>query len=182
MTDEELKELVASLAVAQRKTDEHIDSLLEAQKETDRKLKKVGDLVGNIGRNQGDVTEEFFFNSLANDAHLGSVHFDDITKNQHKQRGKFQEEYDIVMTNGEAVGIVEVKYKVHENDLKKLERKMQNFKKLFPIYEAYKLYGAIASFHINDDAKEAALNQGFFVLQRSGDLIHTDASENLLVL
>ena len=182
VTDEELKELVASLAIAQRKTDEHIESLLEAQKETDRKLKKVGDLVGNIGRNQGDVAEEFFFNSLANDAHLGSVHFDDITKNQHKQRGKFQEEYDIVMTNGEAVGIVEVKYKVHENDLKKLERKMQNFKKLFPIYEAYKIYGAIASFHINDDAKEAALNQGFFVLQRKGDVLQTDCAENLMVL
>ncbi len=175
MTDEELKELVASLAVAQKKTDEQMSR-------TDEKLDRLGDLVGNMGRNQGDVAEEFFFNSLASDTHLGAIHFDDISKNDYKQRGKIQEEYDIVMTNGEAVGIVEVKYKAHENDLKKLERKMQNFKKLFPIYEAYKLYGAIASFHINDDAKEAALNQGFFVLQRSGDLIHTDAAENLLVL
>ncbi len=189
MTDEELKELVASLAIAQKKTDEQMNrtdeqiaELLLAQKESDRKLDKVGDLLGNIARNQGDVAEEFFFNSLADDTHLGSVHFDDITKNQHKQRGKFQEEYDIVMTNGEAVGIVEVKYKVHENDLKKLERKMQNFKKLFPIYEAYKLYGAIASFHINNDAKEAALNQGFFVLQRSGNVLQTDCGENLLVM
>ena len=66
--------------------------------------------------------------------------------------------------------------------MKKLERKMRNFKKLFPIYETYKLYGAIASFHINDDAKEAALNQVFFVLRRSGNVIHTDCGENLLVL
>jgi hypothetical protein len=57
-----------------------------------------------------------------------------------------------------------------------------NFKKLFPIYEAYKLYGAIASFHINDDAKEAALNQGFFVLQRKEDVLQTDRGENLMVL
>ena len=186
MTDEELKELVASLAIAQKKTDEqmrHTDEMLEHKLTVlSEKIERVGDLVGNMGRNQGDIVEEFFFNSLADDAHLGTVHFDDITKNQHKQRGKFQEEYDIVMTNGEAVGIVEVKYKVHENDLKKLERKMRNFKKLFPIYEAYKLYGAIASFHINDDAKEAALNQGFFVLQRSGNVLQTDCGENLLVM
>jgi hypothetical protein len=193
MTDEELKELVASLAIAQRKTDEQMNRTEEQMRHTDEmlehkltvlseKIERVGDLVGNMGRNQGHVAEEFFFNSLADDAHLGTVHFDDITKNQHKQRGKFQEEYDIVMTNGEAVGIVEVKYKVHENDLKKLERKMRNFKKLFPIYEAYKLYGAIASFHINDDAKEAALNQGFFVLQRKGDVLQTDCAENLMVL
>ena len=152
------------------------------EKKTDETFRSVGIQLGNMSRNQGDVTEEFFFNSLANDTHLGAIHFDDIAKNEHKRRGKTEEEYDIVMTNGNAIGIVEVKYKAHINDLEKLERKMKNFKMLFPLLENYKLYGAIASFHINDDAKEAAFNQGFFVLQRSGDLIHTDAAESLLVL
>ncbi|MFI3158411.1 MAG: hypothetical protein QX199_19890, partial [Methylococcaceae bacterium] len=93
-----------------------------------------------------------------------------------------QEEYDLVMTNGDAVGIVEVKYKAHENDLDKLDRKMKHFKQLFPIYQNHKQYGAIASFHINDDAKKEALRRGYFVLQRSGDLVHTESSEHLTVL
>jgi Holliday junction resolvase-like predicted endonuclease len=168
MTDDELKALVASLAVSQQ--------------ETIRKLDKLGELYGNIGQNQGDVAEEFFFNSLANDTHLGSIHFDDIEKNGHKRRGKTEEEYDIIMTNGDAVGIVEVKYKAHENDLDKLDRNMQNFKKLFPIYQNYKQYGAIASFQINDSAKREALKRGYFVLQRSGDLVHTESSDHLTVL
>ncbi len=107
MTDEELKELVASLAVAQKKTDEQIESLFVSQKETDEQMRKtnetlksVGIQLGNMSRNQGDVVEEFFFNSLANDTHLGAIHFDDIAKNEHKRRGKTEEEYDIVMTNG----------------------------------------------------------------------------------
>ena len=189
MTDDELKALVASLAVAQQKTDEQMTrtdeqilSLLKSQKETDRKLEKASELLGNIGRNQGDVAEEFFFNSLVDDPHLGGIHFDDISKNDYKQRGKLQEEYDIVMTNGNAIGIVEVKYKAHENDLSKLERKMRNFKTLFPVYENYKLYGAIASFHINDDAKKDALERGFFVLQRKGEVVQTDCGEHLMVL
>ena len=189
MTDDELKALVASLAVAQQKTDEQMTrtdeqilSLLESQKETDRKLQKVSDMLGGMGQNQGDVAEEFFFNSLVDDPHLGGIHFDDISKNDYKQRGKLQEEYDIVMTNGNAIGIVEVKYKAHENDLGKLERKMRNFKALFPVYENYKLYGAIASFHINDDAKKDALERGFFVLQRKGEIVQTDCSEHLMVL
>ena len=189
MTDDELKALVASLAVAQQKTDEQMTrtdeqilSLLESQKETDRKLEKVSDLLGGIGKNQGDVAEEFFFNSLVDDAHLGAIHFDDIATNMKKHRGKIQEEYDLVMTNGDAIGIVEVKYKVHENDLSKLDRKMRNFKTLFPVYENYKLYGAIASFHINDDAKKDALERGFFVLQRKGEVVQTDCSEHLMVL
>ncbi|MCX7095848.1 MAG: hypothetical protein NTY50_20710 [Methylobacter sp.] len=196
MTDEELKTLVASLAIAQQKTDEHIASLFVAQKETDEQMKRtdeqmkrtdqtlknIGIQVGGVTNNQGDVAEEFFFNSLVDDAHLGPIHFDDITKNMQKHRGHIQEEYDLVMTNGEAVGIIEVKYKAHENDLDKLERKMRNFKKLFPVYNNYKLYGAIASFHINNDAKSKALARGFFVMQRSGKVVHTDCAENLMVL
>jgi len=182
MTDEELKELVASLAIDQKELTKKMAQTEEQFRRTDRKLEEVGTLLGNIGRNQGHIAEEFFYNSLIEDAHLGQIHFDDITKNMEKHRGNIQEEYDLVMTNGDAIGIIEVKYKAHENDLNKLERKMRNFKKLFPIYAHYKLYGAIASFHINDDAKEQALQRGFFVLQRSGKIVQTDCAENLFVL
>ena len=210
MTDDELKELVASLAVdsknlheAQKATDEQmklnaiaqqestrkLDKLGELygnlgqnQQESTRKLDKLGELYGNLGQNQGDVAEEFFFQSLIKDTHLGKIHFDDVVKNMEKHRGKIQEEYDLVMTNGDAIAVVEVKYKAHTNDLDKLDRKMKNFKPLFPIYRAFKQYGAIAAFHINDEAKEEALRRGYFVLQRSGDLVHTESSDYLTVL
>ena len=203
MTDDELKALVASLAVdsknlheAQRVTDEQmklnaiaqkvneelVASLAIAQQESTRKLDKLGELYGNLGKNQGDVAEEFFFNSLIKDNHLGSVHFDDIFTNMGSHSGQIQEEYDLVMTNGNAIGIVEVKYKAHENDLDKLDRKMKNFKKLFPWFKDYRQYGAIASFYINEAAKKAALSKGYFVLQRSGDVVHTESGEHLTVL
>ena len=203
MTDDELKALVASLAVAQKVTDEQIKLNAIAQKatdeqiklnaiaqkatdeqmkRTDEKLERIGINLGNIGKNQGDVAEEFFFQSLIKDNHLGKIHFDDVVKNMEKHRGQIQEEYDLVMTNGDAIAVVEVKYKAHTNDLDKLDRKMRNFKKLFPIYQAFKQYGAIAAFHINDDAKQEALRRGYFVLQRSGDLVHTESSDHLTVL
>ena len=207
MTDDELKALVASLAVdsknlheAQRVTDEQMNRNAIAQKATDEQMKRtdeqmkrndkmltekldrMGITLGNVTNNQGDVAEEFFFNSLANDTHLGSIHFDDIEKNAHKRRGKTEEEYDIIMTNGDVIGIVEVKYKAHENDLDRLDRKMHSFKKLFPWFKDYKQYGAIAAFHINDTAKREALRRGYFVLQRSGDVVHTECSEHLTVL
>ncbi len=189
MTDDELKALVASLAVSQdrtdeqmRRTDEQMKRTDEQMKRTDEKLERLGITLGSVTNNQGEVAEEFFFNSLANDTHLGNIHFDDIEKNSHKRRGKTEEEYDIIMTNGNVVGIVEVKYKAHTNDLDKLDRKMRNFKQLFPWFKDYKQYGAIASFHINDEAKKEALTRGYFVLQRSGNLIHTEFSKDLTVL
>ena len=175
MTDDELKALVAGLAIAQKATDEQM-------KRTDEKLERIGINLGNIGKNQGDVAEEFFFQSLIKDNHLGKIHFDDVVKNMEKHRGQIQEEYDLVMTNGDAIAVIEVKYKAHTNDLDKLDRKMKHFKKLFPIYQNYKQYGAIASFHINDEAKKEALSRGYFVLQRSGDLVHTESGDHLTVL
>jgi hypothetical protein len=193
MTDDELKALVASLAVdsknlreAQKATDEQMKRTEEQIARNDRmlteKLDRMGITLGNIGQNQGDVAEEFFFQSLIKDNRLGSIRFDDVVKNMEKHRGHIQEEYDLVMTNGDAIAVVEVKYKAHKNDLDKLDRKMKHFKQLFPIYRAYKQYGAIATFHINDDAKEEALKRGYFVLQRSGDLVHTESSDHLTVL
>jgi len=200
MTDDELKALVASLAVSQDRTDEQMKRTDEqmklnaiAQKATDEQIKRndkmltekldrMGITLGNIGKNQGDVAEEFFFQSLIKDNHLGKIRFDDVVKNMEKHRGKIQEEYDLVMTNGDAIAVVEVKYKAHTQDLDKLDRKMKHFKQLFPIYKAFKQYGAIAAFHINDDAKEEALRRGYFVLQRSGDLVHTESGEHLTVL
>jgi len=182
MTDDELKELVASLAIAQRETREQMKETDERMRKTDEKLERIGIHLGNITANQGDVAEEFFFNSLVKDMRLGNIRFEDVMKNLFKQRGKIQEEYDLIMTNGDSLAIIEVKYKAHQNDLVKLARKMHNFKKLFPIYQNFKQYGAIASFHINDDAKKEALERGYFVLQRQGELIHSESSEHLTIL
>ena len=165
MTDLELKELVASLAIAQKET-------AKQMAETDRKLDKVAKLVGNISNNQGDVTEEFFFNSLKVNPHLGDIKFDDILSNLRKAKGGIEDEFDILMTNGDSIGLVEVKYKVHKRDIDKLKnKKIINFRKLFPIYKNYKLYVGIAGFHINDEAEESAKDNGFFVLKRYGDIV-----------
>ena len=166
MTDEELKALVASLAVSQKETDEQMKRNAIAQKETDEqmklnaiaqketseqmkrtdaKLESVGIKLGGIGNNQGDVAEEFFYNSLIKDLTLGGIQFEDITKNMEKHRGKIQEEYDLFLTNGKSIAVIEVKYKAHVNDLDKLDRKVANFKKLYPIYKDYDLYGAEVS-------------------------------------
>lgn len=182
MTDDELKALVASIAVLQKEVNIAQKETAEQMKRTDEKLERMGIHLGNITQNQGDVAEEFFFLSLLKDNHLGNIRFDDVTKDMDKHRGKIHEQYDLVMTNGDAVAVVEVKYKAHKNDLDKLDRKMRHFKPLFPVYQNYKQYGAIATFHINNDAKEEALKRGYFVLQRSGDLVHTESGDHLTVL
>jgi len=225
MTDQELRDLVASLAVESKKTDEMLrksseefdkrikkfeqerkqssedfDRQLKKSREEfdkrmrefeqerkqsseefdkrfekssaefDKRIKKLEQTVGGIGNNQGDVAEEYFINSLKNKLTIGDMKFDYIFPNYEVEGKKIKDEFDIVLTNDDTVAIVEVKYKVHPNDLEKLPKKIENFKKLSQ-YPKHKIYAGIAGFKIPKNVIDQALSLGYFVLQRKGDVI-----------
>ena len=177
MTDNELKELVASLAIAQQKTDEEITNLVISQQKTDAQLAKtdakidrIATLVGNISNNQGDSTEEFFYRSLISDPNLGKIHFDTIYRNLPANKKNLQDEFDIVLVNKTSIAIVEVKHKAHPklvDDM--LARKLPNFRTLFPYYKDLKLYGVIASMVSNSKLIEKAREAGLFFLTQQGN-------------
>ena len=181
MTDQELKDLVASLAINSQKTDKQLQKTDEQLQKTDKKLeklleshKRLGKMVGGVSNSQGDVAEEFFYNSLANTLQLGGIQYDEIIQNMHKKRGDVEDEYDILLVNGKDVAIIETKYKAHQKDLQRLlETKYTNFKKLYPEYKDFNKHLALASFHINDEVKQEALSNEVIVLQRKGKLVET---------
>jgi len=161
MTDIELKELVAGLAVSQAKTDEQL-AKTDAQiaktealmaettaqmKSTDETLKRMGIHLGGITDNIGMTTEEYFYNSLYDNPKLGKINFDSISKNIHTKTKRLEDEYDIVMYNGDCIALIECKYKAHENDVRKLiDKKVGNFRILYPDFKDYSIYLGIASF------------------------------------
>ncbi len=169
---------IAELRESQAKTSEELrisQAKTDAQlAKTDAKLDKVAKMLGNIGNNQGDVAEEFFYNSLNHKKDLAGIHYDYVGKNWQHDINKVRDEFDIVMLNGKDIAIIEVKYKAHEADLEKLlTKKYQNFKTLYPTYKDFNHHLALATFHINEEFKEKALSSGVMVLQRKGDMIET---------
>jgi hypothetical protein len=137
-------------------------------------LAEMGRRLGSMGQNQGDVAEEFFYNSLEDSPTLGGIHYDYKGKGWRKQLGKVQDEFDIVLVNAEHVALIEVKYKAHANDLAKiLDKKVNNFKILFPEYANYQHHLGFASLHMNDELKQSALDAGVMVLQRKGDVMES---------
>jgi len=179
MTDQELKDLVASLAedtkeikLAQKETEKQIRETSEQLKETDRKLKSIGIQLGNMSKNQGDVAEEYFANSLKESLKIAHLNFDMLLTNVGLQTRKINDEFDILLVNGDSVAIIEVKYKVHPKDLEKLPSKIEHLK-LMPQYRGYKIYAGVAGFYVPNEVIEAAKERGFFVLQRKGDVIQS---------
>jgi hypothetical protein len=173
-TDEELKASHLRLEASQRKTDEQMKKTDEQMKKTDERLNKVAKLVGNISNNQGDIAEEFFYNSLADKPILNGIHYDFIDKNVTRRKNKIEDEYDILLVNGKDIAIIETKYKAHSNDVERLvNKKYSNFKKLYPEYGNYNHHLGLASFNMNDDVKKMAAENNVILLQRKGELIET---------
>jgi hypothetical protein len=169
MTDQELKDLVASLSVAQKQTQAEVA-------ETSRVLKEIGRRMGAMASNQGDVTEEFFYNSLRQKMELGGIEFDTIFGNFVIGNKKRNSELDILMVNGQSAALIEVKYKAHVNDLDQVEQKIADYRSLRPEHKDFKLYAGLAGFSVPQDVVEEAHKRGMFVLKRQGDLLETEAS------
>ena len=159
MTSEELNERFDKIAISQEKTDKELDKFLagiivssaelkEMQKKnelqfarTDKTLERMGITLGNVTNNIGSITEEYFFNCLIEKPVLGGVKYDKVRRNISGVGLKSEDEFDIVMYNGDSIALIECKNKAHKNDLMKLiEKKAANFKDVFPNFKIIKYF------------------------------------------
>jgi len=162
--------LLAEITARQDRTDAQMAR-------TDAKLDRLSEMYGGVGNSQGAVAEEFYHNSLKANPVLAGMRFDFMDKNVTRSHAGLEAEFDLLLVNGREVFVVEVKYKAHENDLKRLlDEKAPHFRRLFPEHAGRRQRLALAAFHIRDDLKQAALARGVTVLQRKGDVIETLAA------
>jgi hypothetical protein len=197
MTDQELKDLVASLAAdtatfkaenakaqaenakAQAENAAGFAALREAQAKRDARfdarIEKINAMYGGISENLGAATEEFFFNSLKDTPVVGGIRYDEIRQHTGVGTPKNFAEIDLWLENGSSIAVIEVKHKVHPKALDQLERQMQRVREFCPEYKDYKLYGGIAGFSIPDEVVAEAKARGMFVLKCKGELLETDS-------
>ena len=154
---------------------EKIEVLEKEKDATSRKLDKLGKIVGGISNNQGDVAEEFFINSIGASQNIGGIQYDMMYNNLSKRiKNNVEDEFDIVLVNGKDIAIIEIKYKLHQKDIDNLlTKKIVNFRKLYPEYKDYNHHLGLASFKINEDIKQEALDNNIMVLQRKGDVVES---------
>ena len=109
-----------------KETDRQMKETDRQMKETDRKIDKVNSTVGSWSYNQGRFAEEYFFNSFEKDKqNFFGEKFDEIKKNL--KGTETDDELDMVLLNGHSVGLVEVKFKAHENEIPKVLKKVSTF-------------------------------------------------------
>jgi len=146
--------------------------LRAAQQETDRQLKDLKEQVSGVSKNVGYSAEEYFQTALAKDLKFGGIQFDDMIPNLSKNRRGKSCEFDIVLVNHSAVGIIDAKHRVH-NTLPEVmaTRKAAEFRSFFPEYNNHKLYLGVAGFSIDKAAIPQAEKYGVGILKQDGDAV-----------
>ncbi|MBS3772233.1 MAG: hypothetical protein KGY69_18415, partial [Bacteroidales bacterium] len=99
--------------------------------ETDRKIDKLAKLYGNVSENSKDVAEEFFKRGLEARNSIFGIEYKEVDHLERRSK-KLQGEFDIVLHNSKYVIVIEVKYKLHPDDVTDfIERRLPKFRPLF---------------------------------------------------
>jgi len=164
MTDQELKDLVASIAIYQQETSKQM-------RETDKKLKELGKQIGGLGNEFGSFTEGMAFPSLEKTLrnHFG---MENISFRNKRQKEDELLELDVLAySNGvkNEVFVVEIKSHLLEREFAQILKTMQQFVAFFPEHHDKTLYGMVAVIDTTKELKQKILDEGLYLA-----LIHDD--------
>ena len=167
--------LVKKVAESQQETAQQI-------KETGKSIKTLTEQMGGLHNKFGEMAEHLVSPGVVERFNSLGYHFDGIADRGFKildEKRNLKAEIDILLENGDYIIAVEVKADVRKNDIKhhvkRLEilRKHRNKKHKDP----RKIRGAIAGAIFYPNVKEIALENGFYVLEQSGDTMKMDIPE-----
>ncbi|MDR0870355.1 MAG: hypothetical protein LBN39_06135 [Planctomycetaceae bacterium] len=173
-TDRQMKETDRRM----KETDRQIGKLLKSQQEIRQEL-------GGIGKSNGEYAEQFFVRALKHTFDpsrkmymFGGREYFRIDNNWSATHDDIDEEYDIVLYNGDSVAVIEVKYKFKMHELKKfVNRKIPNFRLLYPSYADKAIYLGIAGFVFENGVIEEAKSRGIGILRKDGKNVDYDVQD-----
>lgn len=157
-----------------------LKELKQLMKETDKQIKETNKQLGRLGNRFGETIEYMVMpNLICKFRELGFVfdkahHQTDIEDREHK----IFVEIDITLENGDKVMIVEVKSKPKTEDIIEHIERMEKVRLHGDLHGDKRTFlGAIASMVFNDNVKQFALKNGFYVIEPSGETFIITAPE-----
>jgi hypothetical protein len=167
MTDEELKELVASLSVNHQKMAEEADKrnaeMDKLLKKTDKQLKELGKQIGGLGKKFGSFTEGLALPSMTKILRE-RFKMEVICPSVRVSKNGIDAEIDVLAYSNSTINeayVVEVKSHLREEAITQLNTLMGNFRALFPEHNDKKLYGIIAAVDMSEMLKKRCWRRGF---------------------
>jgi ElaB/YqjD/DUF883 family membrane-anchored ribosome-binding protein len=170
-TDRLLKESREEFKQEMKESRERFErEMKESREEFDRRIKKQEELAGAHSNNLGKFAEDYFSNSFEKGKrNFFGEEFEELEKNVKGIKKGYKDEYDVLLINGQALGIIEIKFKAHENDLQKVLKKAQTFRINFPEYQNHKVYLGLATMAFYPELEQECKKQGVAIIKQAGD-------------
>jgi hypothetical protein len=147
----------------------------ETTKNVDRMCKRVDNVcatLGGLGNSFGEMIESMVLPNLIDKFDKLGLHFT-VAHRDTKIKDKAHNicaEIDAFLENGEKAVATEIKSKPDMRDIDRHIERMEKVRKYADLRDDKRKYlGAIAGVTFGDDEKNYALQQGFYVIEPSGD-------------
>jgi hypothetical protein len=135
-------------------------------------MKKFEETMGAWTNNHGAFAEEYFYNSFENGKqNFFGEKFDEIEKNVKGIKTGYKDEYDILLINGKSIGIVEVKYKAHKNDIPNVLKKAETFRVNFPEYADHQIFLGLATLAFYPELEQECIREGIAIVKQVGESV-----------
>ena len=177
MTDQELKDFIANLAISiqdlkasQAETDRQMKA---SRKEADRRLKELGKQIGGLGNKFGSFTEGFMYPSLHRILRK-QFGMEVVVQRMDAGKGDDNIELDVFgYANGKhnTAMVVEVKSHLTEEGIKQLLDNLSKVPQALPDHARKRLYGMIAFVDAPKDVVKRAQQLGIYLARVSDETV-----------
>jgi hypothetical protein len=142
-----MKENEQRAEISRIETAQIIKNLSIESEKTDQQLKQLGKLVGGMGNSNGEMAEEYFYNSFKVDKTFANERYFKVRRNQIYRKEEIEAEFDLVLLNGKSAVLVEVKYNAKPDNISidKIISRTKYFKLLYPECNNFNIYLGVAA-------------------------------------
>jgi hypothetical protein len=184
----ETDRIVQETAKRQQETDQLLKETAKRQQETDRQMKETDRSLKELGKRFGDFTNRFgeaveymIAPNLQDKFYDMGLDFQEACPN-YKVRSKKNNIYfqvDVYLTNGDTAMLVEIKTKLTISDINEHILRLEKMRKYADLRGDKRTFlGAVAGVVIESDEREYALNNGFYLIEPSGETFNITPPHN----
>ena len=174
-TDRIVKETSLQMKETDRKmqeTDRIVQETSLQMKETDRQIKEIGKQFGDFTNRFGEVVEHMIAPNLQEKFHDFGYDFQEASTNHkvHDKKNGIKFEIDVFLQNGDTAMLVEIKSKLLIGDINDHIIRLEKMRRYADLRgDKRHFLGAVAGIVVGDNEKEHALQNGFFLIEPSGE-------------
>jgi len=140
--------------------------------ENREQIKEIGKRLGDFTNSFGDVVEHMIAPNLLEKFQEMGFDFEE-TSNNVKVRNKKNDisfQIDVFLQNGDIAMLVEIKADLTISDINKHIIRLEKMRKYADLRgDKRRFLGAVAGIVVKDDEREYALNNGFYLIEPSGE-------------